>query len=148
MRVIFSWVVAAVALVLGLVVVAGGVALAQSAPAPGDALAGSEWRPTEIQAEAIDEATAIYIRFAGEGKVSGLSGCNRFFGSYKSEAASLTFSPLATTRKACPEPLMKLETRFLSTLEATRTFERDKTRLVLRNEAGEPMMRLAQTDWD
>lgn len=147
MRVLNS-LLAVVALAVFVAIVAGGIARAQAVAVPPDPLAGSEWRPVEIRAEAIDDETSVYVRFAADGKVSGSSGCNRFFGTYKIAGTELAFSALATTRKACPEPLMKLEGRFLTALQETRSFERDRTRLVLRNGAGGTMMRLAQTDWD
>ncbi len=146
MRVMFSLIAAAV-LALLMVVAVGGIAFGQPFDG-GKALAGSEWRPVELNAQPIENGAPIYMRFAAGGKVSGNAGCNRFFGAYKVEGATLTFSPLAATRKACPEPLMTIERKFLDTLEATHAFERDKAHLILRNAAAEPIMRLAQTDWD
>ncbi len=147
MRVIAS-LLAVVVLAVLVAIVAGGIALAQAVAVPPSPLAGSEWRPVEIRTEAIDSETSLYVRFAADGKVSGTAAATGSLATYKIAGANLAFSPLATTRKACPEPLMKLEGRFLTALEETRAFERDKTRLVLRNGAGETMMRLAQTDWD
>ena len=53
-------------------------------------------------------------------KVSGFTGCNNFFGTYELAGASLTFGPVGSTRRACPEPEMSLEGTFLNALEKTR----------------------------
>jgi len=43
-----------------------------------------------------------FIQFdANEGKVSGNSSCNRFFGTYTANGNSVTFSNLGSTRMAC-----------------------------------------------
>ena len=123
----------------------GDVTLAQGS---GNQLAGSEWRPVEIRGEAVDANGIAFVRFGAEGKVSGSGGCNRFFGQYETEGTKLTLSRLGSTRKACPEPLMTLEHRFLGTLRDTAGFERRRARLALRDDNGRTIMRLAQTDWD
>jgi putative lipoprotein len=111
-------------------------------------LAGSEWRPVEIRGEAVNVNGMAFVRFGTDGKVSGSGGCNRFFGQYEIEGTKLTLSRLGSTRKACPEPLMTLEYRFLGTLRDTAGFERRRARLTLRDDKGRTIMRLAQTDWD
>ena len=137
------------ALALAIVLVSGSGLFAQGgANQPGVALAGSEWRPVEIRGEAVDANGMAFVRFGAEGKVSGSGGCNRFFGQYEIEGTKLTLSRLGSTRKACPDPLMTLEHRFLGTLRDAAGFERRRARLALRDDKGRTIMRLAQTDWD
>jgi hypothetical protein len=75
----------------------------------------------------------VTIVFMDEGRVGGSSGCNQYTGSYTIEGGhSLSFGPLAGTRKLCPPPLMELEQLTLQTLEAVRgVYVRDGTRLEL-----------------
>lgn len=114
-------------------------------PAAAADLAGSEWRPTTIGAAAwTGEA---FVRFEGEGRLTGHAGCNGFFGTYRLDGDALEIGPLAATRKACPEPAMSNETLLLGALEAARGFERDGTRLTLTGPDGE-LATFAQTDWD
>ncbi|WP_081956200.1 META domain-containing protein [Jejuia pallidilutea] len=54
-------------------------------------------------------------------QVSGFSGCNRFFGSYRLEENSLTFNQLASTKMLCSENKNKTERKFLKTLEKANT---------------------------
>jgi putative lipoprotein len=128
-----------------LMMLPGDVTLAQGSA---NQLAGSEWRPVEIRGEAVDANGMAFVRFGAEGKVSGSGGCNRFFGQYETEGTKLTLSRLGSTRKACPEPLMTLEHRFLGVLRDTAGFERRRAKLALRDDKGRTIMRLAQTDWD
>ncbi len=50
-------------------------------------------------------------------KVSGFSGCNRFFGSYTINENSLKFSPLGTTRMLCSEDKNDIENKLLKAFE-------------------------------
>ncbi len=87
------------------------------------------------------------MRFEGEGRLEGDSGCNRFFGPWRLDGDRIEIGRLAATRKACPEPAMSNETLLLRALEAARGFVRDGTRLTLTGPDGE-LATFAQTDWD
>lgn len=63
------------------------------------------------------EEKSITLSFEA-GAVSGNAGCNTFRGAYVVDGRSVKIGPLATTRKACPEPLMKQEREFLAALES------------------------------
>lgn len=81
-------------------------------------LAGVEWVLRKLSRE--EEAPAgaeITLVFEGDG-VSGFSGCNRYFGGVEAGdmPGDLAVKGLGGTKKACPEPLMNLETRYLATL--------------------------------
>ncbi len=99
--------------------------------AAGSELVAGDWRLTGFSDAVLDEAGidptnaldavanrgGLSIVFA-DGKVSGFSGCNQFTGSYTIEGGhSLSFGPLANTRKMCPPPLMDLEGLTMRTLE-------------------------------
>ncbi len=75
----------------------------------------------------------VTIAFLADGQVGGNSGCNQYTGAYTIEGGhSLSFGPLAGTRKACPPPLMDLEALTLRTLEAVEgAYVRDGTTLEL-----------------
>ena len=82
------------------------------------------------------EDRGVTIAFMEDGRVGGSSGCNQYTGSYTIEGGhSLSFGPLAGTRKLCPPPLMELEQLTLQTLEAVRgVYVRDGARLELYGE--------------
>ena len=111
-------------------------------------LAGSEWRPRQLGDAALPEDSGIYLRFESDGRLSGHTGCNSFFGSYRLEDSTTELGPFGATHMACEEPVMARETSFLNALAAATTFERDGPQLTLRDETGNPLIHFVQTDWD
>jgi heat shock protein HslJ len=65
--------------------------------------------------------TRITLSFEN-GAVSGNAGCNTFRGAYVVEGKGVKIGPLATTRKACAEELMKQERELLAALESAVTW--------------------------
>ncbi len=124
------------------------LALVMSASVLAAGLAGSEWRPVKIGERVLPESASIFVKFEAGGRLSGYSGCNRFFGSYEIADDGITIGPLGATRMACPEPVMALESVFLETLQAAEGFARDTIRLTLIDEQGRSSVQLIQTDWD
>ncbi len=103
-----------------------------------ETLAGSAW----VMAGAGKRAPAI--SFAADGKVAGTGGCNRFFGGYEQKGDKLTFSPLGSTRMACPPDVMKKEQAFFEMLKAVRSAGVEGAKLVLRDGAGKELARLSR----
>ncbi len=56
-----------------------------------------------------------------QGRAFGSSGCNAYAGPYVLDGTALGIGMLASTQKACPEPLMKQEQEFLRILRAAAT---------------------------
>lgn len=85
-------------------------------------LKGTAWQLKTLQSQAIKVINPLTLEFEGN-RIGGFSGCNRYFGSYKSNNDG-TFSSgsLASTRIACLEPENKLETQFLRTLEKAKQY--------------------------
>lgn len=97
-------------------ILAGTWTLASIAPA---ALEGRDAGAAATLADLASRGEAPTLVFGPDGSVAGSSGCNRLTGSYAIEGGhSLSFGPLATTRRACPPPLMALESLVLAQLEA------------------------------
>jgi len=55
-------------------------------------------------------------------RVTVSGGCNSFRGGYQVNQGNLRFTPMAGTKKACPEAVMDQEGALLKALEATATF--------------------------
>jgi heat shock protein HslJ len=111
-------------------------------------LAGSEWRPTQLGDATLPEDADLFLRFKSDGRLSGHSGCNSFFGSYRLEDGMIEMGPFGSTRMACEEPAMAREASFLDALAAVATYERDGPRLTFRDNAGRPLVVFVQADWD
>ena len=101
-----------------------------------DVLSTAATDPSEALELLASQDGGVTIAFMNDGRVGGSSGCNQYTGSYTIEGGhSLSFGPLAGTRKLCPPPLMELEQLTLQTLQAVRgVYVRDGTRLELYGE--------------
>ena len=81
-------------------------------------LAG-EWQLAWLDwEEPAPAGVAVTARF-DNGRVSGNGGCNNYSGPFQVGDASLevTAGPMVSTRMACPEPAMEVESRYLGSLQ-------------------------------
>jgi heat shock protein HslJ len=100
-----------------------GRVLLEFAAAPANPLLGA-WEVTgynnragALVSVAID--SEVTAEFGADGVLHGSGGCNEYSGSYVLAGERLTIGPLATTRRACAEPIMDQEVRFLAALQAS-----------------------------
>lgn len=86
--------------------------------APTVAAGGSNWRIIEV-AELVAEGDAS-LSFQADGTLAGSTGCNRFNGMASIvDGRSLTLSPLAMTRMACPGAMAAQEQAVVEALQST-----------------------------
>ena len=88
-----------------------------------DLLTGTEWTVEDISGEAVIEGSMPTLAFTSAGRVSGGTGCNRFFGSYTLTGEGLNLGRLGATMMACPDALMRQERRMFDTLKQVRRFD-------------------------
>ena len=122
------------------------VCLSPAAAGPEAALMGTYWRAVEISGSPVapqPKEREAHLVLAAEGKrVSGSTGCNRFTGTFTRTGDSFRFSPLATTKMACPPPLDTQERAFLEALHATASVHLAGNTLELKDASGKVRMRL------
>ena len=83
---------------------------------------------------------AVTAEFS-ENFISGFSGCNNYRAPYESDGTLLQLhTPVAATRKMCPEAEMATETAFLECLAMVATFHLDGDRLELAGENGKLLL--------
>ena len=111
-------------------------------------LQGSEWKPVRIGDMGVPEGSGAFVQFRSKGRLEGHSGCNRLFAEYELDGGQIFIGPVAATRMACEETLMVLEAAFATALENARTYQRLRTKLVLFDQSGAPILEMRQTDWD
>jgi heat shock protein HslJ len=111
--------------------------------APGlSTLAGTSWQATGINngKEAVvgtDGTGQVTLAFGADGTVSGSGGCNSYSGPYTTSGADqLTIGTLASTMKACEEPVMETEQMFFAALENVATYQLEGSTLTLRDAGG------------
>ena len=100
----------------GFVILSFGMLMMGSCLASAD-LTGSKW--------GLAERPGIYVEFLSDSRVSGYGGCNRFSGAYERSGNTISFGPLASTKRACADELMQSEFRFFQALGATTSFHID-----------------------
>ena len=109
-------------------------------------LESNGWTAVEIGGRPVTAAAPPSLRFdAKENRVSGTTGCNDLAGGYQQGGGNLTFTAIATTRRACAPPLDALETGFLKALAQTAAFSLGSDTLTLMGSGGERLMVLRAT---
>jgi heat shock protein HslJ len=93
---------------------------------PPPQLAGVTWKVTSFNNNrhavvGVLGESSLTLSFK-DGQVAGSAGCNQFHGKYSTEGNKLQLGPLATTRRACEEPLMTQEREFLAALASAVTW--------------------------
>ena len=121
-------------------------ALSHAAHAEGQA--GSEWVPVEIAGGEVEAPDQRFMRFGGDGKLSGHAGCNRFFATYLTDADAIEIGPVGATRMLCPDQIMEKEQQFLQVLQEAAVFEREGIALVLKDADGNVLACYHQTNFD
>lgn len=113
-----------------------------ASPAAADP-SGTSWHLAGLDNTALSDeqraanATLTLNRANGDGgQVVGNTGCNRFFGSYRSHGDRLLFSGLGAAKMACEDVRMRLEQRFLDVLARTARQQRGGDRLRLLDSHG------------
>jgi heat shock protein HslJ len=100
----------------------GGRTLHGCGGEPASLLRGAEWTVTRIGTVPAPAEPRVTLEFGADGRVTGKAPCNRFSGRYALTGEGLGITEVASTRMACPAPLMQQEQEFFAALAAVRGF--------------------------
>lgn len=107
-----------------------------------DVLNDSSWVLSTLSGEEPLSGQRVTLHFA-DGKVHGGDGCNRYSGSYTATGEKLrVVGPLASTRMACPEPVMRQADAFSNALTRSAAFRKDSRQLTLLDADGRTLATL------
>ncbi|SHF04355.1 Heat shock protein HslJ [Mariniphaga anaerophila] len=101
----------------------------------GTTIVETYWKLVELRGKKIDQGSfqnrePHLILKVSDNRVFGNAGCNNFNGTYELlDGNQIKFSPLATTRMACPE--MELESEFLNVLQTVDNYNNNGDELIL-----------------
>ena len=110
---------------------------AGGAPAADEAIPATAWKAIELNGKGVVGPTLD----TSPHKVSGVAGCNRFFGPISvSPPDGVKIGPLATTRMMCQGDLA-LERDYLAALAAARTFAIEDGALILKGDGGAALVK-------
>lgn len=85
-------------------------------PNKANAIEGTVWNLVSYNQQPVLAESEITAEFA-EGRVNGSAGCNSYFADYQLEDTQLNIETIGSTKKACPDDLMKQETAYLNLLD-------------------------------
>jgi heat shock protein HslJ len=118
-------------------------------------LTGKIWVLAKLAGKAPLKGTELTSEFTANSRASGSAGCNRYTGTYKVSGSTIRISPLATTKRACAEPIERQETAFLKALARARSFAVGGGILTLKSADGQGLatfkaqtQALAGTSWE
>ena len=115
---------------------------APTAPEATLTLEGPIWRLTSLRGldpGGLGGATRPVTARFNAGRISGFSGCNQFFGTYRFDRDRVVIGPLAGSLMACEEPSMTLENAVHAALAGTFRYVLADHRLTLLSDA-EPIL--------
>lgn len=98
----------------------GALAFLSAAAAQTISWDGATWLVEDIGGRGVIDDAQTTLRIEPDGKLSGSTGCNRFFGKAKLEGAALRLGDIATTFRACPPAITDQERKFLHALKEAR----------------------------
>lgn len=102
------------------------------------------WLAEDIQGGGVIDNAETTLTVAVDGAVSGSGGCNRYFSKAAISGGDISFADIGSTYMQCPTALMNQERKFLDALGRTRSYRIDMGKLVLFDEGGKELARLAQ----
>ncbi|MDT4877635.1 META domain protein [compost metagenome] len=106
---------------------------------------GKDWLAEDIQGGGVIDTAQTTLLVGSDGTVSGSGGCNRFMSKAAISGSSISFAEIGSTYMQCPPALMNQERKFLDVLGKTRSYRMDAGKLVLIDEGGDELARLAQS---
>jgi len=117
-------------------------AAAGDAMKPDVTLTNTYWKLVELNGGTVTpgESKELHMILKGEDRVGGYAGCNQFTGSVTVTGDGLSFGPIASTRRMCPE-VMQQEGDFLQALENAHRFSISGEDLAIENANGEVTLR-------
>jgi heat shock protein HslJ len=123
----------------------GGSDEGSTAQNPAD-LEGVSWILTQMttvggQTEIVQ--VGVSAEFDGSA-ISGTSGCNRYHASYEAQGSSISFGPIAGTKKLCGDPEDSTETRYLQLLADVGSYRVSGRSMSMNDQSGTPVLQFSQ----
>jgi heat shock protein HslJ len=110
-------------------------------------LTDTEWWVEDIDGKGVIDMSHTTLQFQAQGGVAGDTGCNRYRGSAEISGTSISFGPMAGTRKACAPSLMDQEMKFYQAVSKVMSWEIADTGLLhLKDADGNTLIRAWQVE--
>lgn len=100
-------------------------------------LVGTEWFLNEMQSQQLVHDEAVTALFNDDGTLEGVAACNSYTTRYETDGGELFIDPaIEAGANVCEQAAMALESIYLSSLQAAKSFEIDEEVLFMRDEDG------------
>jgi heat shock protein HslJ len=99
-------------------------------------LEGTAWQLTTLPDGTEPPQGVVATAKLADGTLGGTGGCNSFSAPYELDGDALTFGPAASTMMACAEPIMAVETAYLTALADVATYATTADSLTLSDADG------------
>ena len=109
-------------------------------------LEGTDWHLSMLRTKIIKPVDGVEpVVFAVNAdndavKATGFAGCNRYFGAVTKDTKNLWISGIGSTKMACTEEAMNVESTYLELLAEVKTYKVKKDKLTLFNAEGMPIL--------
>lgn len=124
--------------------VSAGCSGKSAAPDPDalkNAMIGKVWQCESLFSREVSGETPLTLEFMPDGTMRGNGGCNAFTGTYVLAGNSITFGPIASTKKSCGAATDEQEYTFFMFLAQINSVKVDGDELELHSpEAAKPMV--------
>lgn len=112
-----------------------GLAACETSQGDVEGLTGVAWVAESINGKPVIGKVTLTV---SDERVAGRSGCNRYFGTAEHKNGTIKISSVGATKMACMrDGLMRQESEFLNTLQASQTYAfRSDDRLILGGPSG------------
>lgn len=106
-------------------------------------LFGNKWTAYDISDRRLDVSSDVmpYMIFSRDGRVSGFSGCNRFFGDFGIDGKNISLSNIGMTRMLCVGDANQIENDFAIALQQINNYSINGGTLTLYNDTN-PIIKL------
>lgn len=74
------------------------------------------------------------ISFLKDAKIAGETGCNRFFGDFKTDGEEISFTNMGSTRMMCPQ--IEFENSYMEALNSVASYTMESDTLTLKDKDG------------
>ncbi len=113
---------------------------------------GKNWKLVELNGVTVQSSGQLnrephMILNATENRVNGNGSCNSFFGTYELKGDNgISFSKIGSTKMACPDNVMQVESQFFQVLETTNSFTLKNDTLFLTKADMSPLAKFVVSD--
>lgn len=101
------------------------------------------WQVEDIKGGGIIDNSMVTLLFEEDGRISGYTGCNRYFSVMTVSNSSLNVGKLVTTRRACTPAISNQERQFIQAIESAVRYQIDSnTWLIMYDNSGNEVLKL------